>query len=73
MHSVTKRFVVFRQDEKSKDFCYTDDIGDLCIFLGQSEAFCLSASMYPGLKPNSIYYIGSGLGLQSSFWYGQFL
>ncbi|CAN6968265.1 unnamed protein product [Brassica oleracea var. botrytis] len=27
-----------------------------------NEAFCLSASMYSGLKPNSIYYIGSGLG-----------
>ncbi|KAG5409112.1 hypothetical protein IGI04_005431 [Brassica rapa subsp. trilocularis] len=27
-----------------------------------SEAFCLSASMYSGPKPNSIYYIGSGLG-----------
>ncbi|CAA7062399.1 unnamed protein product [Microthlaspi erraticum] len=63
MHSVTKRFMVFREDEKRKDFCYTEDIGDLCIFLGRSEAFCVKASMYPGLKPNSIYYIGvSGLG-----------
>uniref|UniRef100_A0A1J3H7Q6 KIB1-4 beta-propeller domain-containing protein n=3 Tax=Noccaea caerulescens TaxID=107243 RepID=A0A1J3H7Q6_NOCCA len=63
MHSITKRFMVFREDEKRKDFCYTEDIGDLCIFLGDSEAFCVTASMYPGLKPNSIYYIGvSGLG-----------
>lgn len=62
MHSITKRFTVFMQDEKRKEFCYTDDIGDLWIFLGQSEAFCLSASMYSGPKPNSIYYIGSGLG-----------
>ncbi|RID74088.1 hypothetical protein BRARA_B01204 [Brassica rapa] len=50
MHSITKRFTVFMQDEKRKEFCYTDDIGDLCIFLGQRP------------KPNSIYYIGSGLG-----------
>lgn len=54
--------MVFRQDGMSKDFGYTEDIGDLCIFLGASEAFCLTASMYPGLKPNSIYYIGHGLG-----------
>ncbi|CAN6841470.1 unnamed protein product [Brassica oleracea] len=61
MMRITKRFTVFMKDKKRKEFCYTDDIGDLCIFLGQSEAFCLSASMYSGLKPNSIYYIGSGL------------
>ncbi|CAN6849800.1 unnamed protein product [Brassica oleracea] len=61
MMRITKRFTMFMQDKKRKEFCYTDDIGDLCIFLGQSEAFCLSASMYSGLKPNSIYYIGSGL------------
>ncbi|XP_010482989.1 PREDICTED: uncharacterized protein LOC104761582 [Camelina sativa] len=58
VHSSTKRFMVFRQDGMSKDFCYTEDIGDLCIFLSNSEPFCLSASLYPGLKPNSIYYIG---------------
>ncbi|CAG7892356.1 unnamed protein product [Brassica rapa] len=29
MHSITKRFTVFMQDEKRKEFCYTDDIGDL--------------------------------------------
>ncbi|KAG7538497.1 hypothetical protein ISN44_As13g022580 [Arabidopsis suecica] len=62
IHSNTKRFMIFRQDGMSKDFCYTEDIGDLCIFLSKSEAFCLSASMYPRLKPNSIYYIGPRLG-----------
>lgn len=63
MHSITKRFMVFREDEKRKDFCYTEDIGDLCIFIGDSEAFCVTASMYLGLKPNSMYYIGvPGLG-----------
>ncbi|RID74087.1 hypothetical protein BRARA_B01203, partial [Brassica rapa] len=62
IHSKTRRFMVFRQDDNTKALSYTQDIGDLCIFLGKSEAFCLSASLYPGLKPNSIYYIGSGLG-----------
>uniref|UniRef100_A0A1J3DZ46 KIB1-4 beta-propeller domain-containing protein n=1 Tax=Noccaea caerulescens TaxID=107243 RepID=A0A1J3DZ46_NOCCA len=58
-----KRSMVFREDEKSKEFWYTENIGDLCIFLGNSEAFCVSASMYPGLIPNSIYYVrGPGLG-----------
>ncbi|EOA15041.1 hypothetical protein CARUB_v10028398mg [Capsella rubella] len=62
IHSRTKRFMVFRQDGMSKDFGYTEDIGDLCIFLSESEAFCLSARLYPGLKPNSIYYLGPRLG-----------
>ncbi|CAL9224540.1 unnamed protein product [Arabidopsis halleri] len=54
--------MVFRQDGMSKDFCYTEDIGDLCIFFSESEAFCVKASLYPGLKPNSIYYLGPRLG-----------
>ncbi|CAN7121757.1 hypothetical protein BRARA_B00925 [Brassica rapa] len=63
IHSKTKRFMVFRQDKKRRGyFSYTEDIGDLCIFLSKGEALCLSSSMYPGLKPNSIYYIGHGLG-----------
>ncbi|KAG7538037.1 hypothetical protein ISN44_As13g018630 [Arabidopsis suecica] len=62
IHSSTKRFMVFRQDGTSKDFCYTEDIGDLCIFLSGSEAFCVTASLSPGLKPNSIYYLGPRLG-----------
>ncbi|XP_023635739.1 uncharacterized protein LOC111829913 [Capsella rubella] len=54
----TKRFMVYREDED----CYTYDIGDLCIFLGQqhNEAFCLQSSQFTGLKPNSIYFAALG-------------
>ncbi|KAG7538496.1 hypothetical protein ISN44_As13g022570 [Arabidopsis suecica] len=62
IHSRTWSFMVFREDETRRGLCYTEDIGDLCIFLGNNEAFCLSASMYPGLEPNSIYFVAPGLG-----------
>ncbi|XP_010482383.1 PREDICTED: uncharacterized protein LOC104761063 [Camelina sativa] len=62
VHIETRRFMVFREDEESRGLSYTEDIGDLCIFLSKGEAFCLSASMFPGLRPNSIYYIGAGIG-----------
>ncbi|XP_010530447.1 PREDICTED: uncharacterized protein LOC104807035 [Tarenaya hassleriana] len=51
----TKRFIVYRQEDTTQ--CYTEDIGDLCIFLGKNESFCIPASSYPGLKPNSVYYM----------------
>ncbi|CAA7044507.1 unnamed protein product [Microthlaspi erraticum] len=35
----------------------TRDIGDLCIFLSKSEPFCLNASFYGHLRPNSVYFI----------------
>ncbi|VVA94849.1 unnamed protein product [Arabis nemorensis] len=65
--SITKKptgFVVFRQDPEQKMSCYTEDIGDLCIFLGSNEAFCVSATEYPGLKPNSVYFadLDTGFG-----------
>ncbi|KAG7647999.1 hypothetical protein AtNW77_Chr1g0033391 [Arabidopsis thaliana] len=61
----TQRFMVFREEETTEErfMCYTDDIGDLCIFVSKSEAFCVPASSYPGLKPNSIYFVGFGLGI----------
>ncbi|KFK24807.1 hypothetical protein AALP_AA8G027500 [Arabis alpina] len=49
-------FVVFRQDLEQRIASYTEDIGHLCIFLGDNEAFCVSTTEFPGLKPNSVYF-----------------
>ncbi|ESQ49099.1 hypothetical protein EUTSA_v10021985mg [Eutrema salsugineum] len=61
----THKIMVFRQDTEKGIGAYTEDIGDLCIFVGENEPFCLSASDYPGLKPNSVYFAGhcSGYGV----------
>ncbi|XP_010415522.1 PREDICTED: uncharacterized protein LOC104701525 [Camelina sativa] len=58
----TQKIMVFRQDEEQGTGPYTDDIGDLCIFLGENESFCLSAKDFPGLSPNSVYFAGLGSG-----------
>ncbi|VVA96713.1 unnamed protein product [Arabis nemorensis] len=58
----THKIMVFRQDQEQGVGPYTDDIGDLCIFLGDNEAFCLSSKDYPGLNPNSVYFAGHGSG-----------
>ncbi|ESQ28355.1 hypothetical protein EUTSA_v10019605mg [Eutrema salsugineum] len=58
----THKIMVFRQDTEQGIGPYTDDIGDLCIFLGDNEPFCLSAKDYPGLNPNSVYFAGHGSG-----------
>lgn len=54
----TCKIMVFRQDTEKGIGAYTEDIGDLYIFVGDNEPFCLSASDYPGLKPNSVYFDG---------------
>uniref|UniRef100_A0A1J3E0T3 KIB1-4 beta-propeller domain-containing protein n=2 Tax=Noccaea caerulescens TaxID=107243 RepID=A0A1J3E0T3_NOCCA len=58
----THKIMVFRQDKEQGIGPYTDDIGDLCIFLGDNESFCLSAKDFPGLNPNSVYFGGHGSG-----------
>ncbi|KAL9283443.1 hypothetical protein AtEden1_Chr5g0141091 [Arabidopsis thaliana] len=42
----TKGVMVFKLDEKG-NAVYTEDIGDLCIFLSKSEPFCASSSRFP--------------------------
>ncbi|KAF3512988.1 hypothetical protein F2Q69_00010027 [Brassica cretica] len=34
---------------------YTQDIGDLTIFISKAEAFCVRASSFPGVSPNHVY------------------
>ncbi|CAH8275336.1 unnamed protein product [Arabidopsis lyrata] len=67
LYHVTKKFMVFREEEQpskySKKMIYTEDIGDLCIFVGHSEAFCVPANSSPGLKPNCIYFVGYNFGV----------
>ncbi|EFH45901.1 hypothetical protein ARALYDRAFT_913975 [Arabidopsis lyrata subsp. lyrata] len=62
---MASQFMVFRAEEswEEKYVYYTEDIGDLCIFLGHSEAFCIQASSCPGLKPNCIYFVGYNFGV----------
>ncbi|EFH45899.1 hypothetical protein ARALYDRAFT_913973 [Arabidopsis lyrata subsp. lyrata] len=59
----THGFMVFRADTICGELINTQDIGNLCIFLGHGEAFCVPASSSPGLIPNSIYYVGCNFGV----------
>lgn len=49
------RIWVFEQGSSSQ-WSYTQNIGDLCIFLSESEPFCLEASSHQKCK-NSIYFL----------------
>ncbi|KAJ4911392.1 hypothetical protein Rs2_06013 [Raphanus sativus] len=49
----TKALMVFKLDEEG-NAVYTHDIGDLNMFLSMSEPFCVLATSFPHLLPNSI-------------------
>ncbi|CAN7094293.1 unnamed protein product [Brassica rapa subsp. narinosa] len=49
----TEALMVFKLDEEGNAF-YTEDIGDLVIFLSRAEPFCVPASSFPGMYPNRV-------------------
>ncbi|KAF8083946.1 hypothetical protein N665_0743s0006 [Sinapis alba] len=49
----TKVLMVFKIDEKG-NAVYTQDMGDLVMFLSMSEPFCVPATSFPGLSPNTV-------------------
>ncbi|XP_010499537.1 PREDICTED: uncharacterized protein LOC104777043 isoform X1 [Camelina sativa] len=67
--------MVFREEytqDGRKNMVYTEDIGDLCIFISKGEDFCVEASSCPGLHRNSIFLYGRLLATfnmsNSTFW-----
>ncbi|KAF8052069.1 hypothetical protein N665_1614s0004 [Sinapis alba] len=49
----TKVLMVFKIDEKG-NAVYTQDMGDLVMFLSMSEPFCVPATSFPGLYANTV-------------------
>ncbi|KAL0734567.1 hypothetical protein Bca4012_010777 [Brassica carinata] len=49
----TKALMVFKIDEEG-NAVYTQDIGDLCIFLTRSESFCVPACSVRHMRPNRV-------------------
>ncbi|KAG2310481.1 hypothetical protein Bca4012_024997 [Brassica carinata] len=49
----TKALMVFKLDDEG-NAVYTQDIGDLNMFLSNSEPFCISATSFPGMDPNYV-------------------
>ncbi|VVB00979.1 unnamed protein product [Arabis nemorensis] len=54
VQTTTQDIMVFNVDEKG-NAVYTKDIGDLCIFLSNSEAFCVPASSFPRMSSNEVH------------------
>ncbi|KAL0888477.1 hypothetical protein Bca101_012460 [Brassica carinata] len=50
----TEALMVFKIDEEGNNAIYTQDIGDLCIFLTRSESFCVPASSVRHMRPNRV-------------------
>ncbi|CAA7062633.1 unnamed protein product [Microthlaspi erraticum] len=49
----TEAVMVFKLDSQG-NAVYTQDIGDLCIFLTKFEPFCVPSSIFPDLCPNHV-------------------
>uniref|UniRef100_M4E1S7 KIB1-4 beta-propeller domain-containing protein n=1 Tax=Brassica campestris TaxID=3711 RepID=M4E1S7_BRACM len=52
----TKALMVFKIDDEG-NAVYTQDIGDLCIFISKSEPFCVPASSFPGMTSNRVDFL----------------
>ncbi|KAF2563882.1 hypothetical protein F2Q70_00015039 [Brassica cretica] len=52
----TRALMVFKIDEEG-NAVYTQDIGDLVIFLSDSELFCAPAASFPGLHSNHVEFL----------------
>ncbi|CAH8357009.1 unnamed protein product [Eruca vesicaria subsp. sativa] len=50
----TKALMVFKIDEQQGNAVYTQDIGDLCIFLSRSESFCVPACLARHMRRNRV-------------------
>ncbi|KAH0896744.1 hypothetical protein HID58_046312 [Brassica napus] len=50
----TEYLMVFKLDDEGNAL-YTEDMGDLTMFLSKSEPFCISSTSFPGFKPNRVH------------------
>ncbi|RID74243.1 hypothetical protein BRARA_B01351 [Brassica rapa] len=50
----TQFLMVFKLDDEG-NAVYTQDMGDLTMFLSMSEPFCVPSTSFPGLLPNYVY------------------
>ncbi|KAJ0260210.1 hypothetical protein HA466_0064460 [Hirschfeldia incana] len=50
----TEFLMVFKLDEEG-NAVYTEDMGDLTMFLSKSEPFCIPSTSFPGFRPNRVY------------------
>ena len=52
----TRKFRIFRLDLEKLEWMEKHCLGDISIFLGDNSSIAVSASKFPGCKPNCIYY-----------------
>ncbi|CAH8355373.1 unnamed protein product [Eruca vesicaria subsp. sativa] len=50
----TEYVMVYKIDEQGNGV-YTQDMGDLTMFLSNSEPFCIPSTSFPGFRPNWVY------------------